>query len=36
MAVPARPVDCVEQRLDPSFLNLDPRQSYRIRVVNTG
>ncbi|KAJ6160508.1 hypothetical protein N7470_003904 [Penicillium chermesinum] len=36
MAVPARPLDCVEQQLDTSFLDLDPGRSYRIRVVNTG
>lgn len=36
MAVPARPVDCVEQRADSSFLDLDPDTTYRIRVVNTG
>ncbi|KAJ5088689.1 hypothetical protein N7456_012305 [Penicillium angulare] len=36
MAAPARPVDCVEQRADYSFLDIDPNTTYRIRVVNTG
>lgn len=36
MAVPARPLDCIEQQIDSSFLDLDPGTSYRIRVVNTG
>ncbi|KAJ5131343.1 CAZyme family AA1 [Penicillium bovifimosum] len=36
MAVPARPVDCINQLVDYSIFNLDPRTTYRIRVVNTG
>lgn len=36
MAVPSRPVDCINQRLNASFLDLDPAVTYRIRVVNTG
>jgi hypothetical protein len=36
MAVPARPVDCVEHYVDLSYLDFDDGLSYRIRVVNTG
>jgi hypothetical protein len=36
MAVPARPVDCIDQQVNNSFINLDPHASYRIRMVNTG
>ncbi|KAJ5883361.1 multicopper oxidase-domain-containing protein [Penicillium subrubescens] len=36
MAVPARPVDCIERLANTSFLDLDPDTAYRIRVVNTG
>lgn len=36
MAVPARPLNCVDQRASSSFLHLDPDTVYRIRVVNTG
>lgn len=36
MAVPARPVDCIEQLANTSFLDLDRDTAYRIRVVNTG
>lgn len=36
MAVPARPVDCIEQLANTSFLDLEPDMAYRIRVVNTG
>lgn len=36
MAVPARPLDCADQRANSSFLRLDPDTIYRIRVVNTG
>ncbi|CAI7677495.1 unnamed protein product [Penicillium pancosmium] len=36
MAVPARPVDCVEDQTKPTFLHLDLSASSRIRVVNTG
>ena len=36
MAVPARPVDCIEQLANTSSLDLDPDTAYRIRVVNTG
>ncbi|KAJ5312137.1 hypothetical protein N7508_002967 [Penicillium antarcticum] len=35
MAVPARPVDCVEG-MNSSSLDLDPNITYRIRVANTG
>ncbi|PGH12270.1 hypothetical protein AJ80_06784 [Polytolypa hystricis UAMH7299] len=36
MAVPARPLDCVSDGYYPPRLGMDPAQSYRIRVVNTG
>lgn len=36
MAVPARPLDCVDQQVNSSLLDLDPETIYRIRVVNTG
>lgn len=36
MAVPSRPVDCIDQQLNTSFLDLNPAITYRIRVVNTG
>lgn len=36
MAVPARPLNCFDQRVNSSFLHLDPDTVYRIRVVNTG
>ncbi|KAJ5625031.1 multicopper oxidase-domain-containing protein [Penicillium lagena] len=36
MAVPARPLDCVTQWVNSSFLDLEPGPKYRIRVVNTG
>lgn len=36
MAVPARPLDCVDSQVNSSFLTLDPETTYRIRVVNTG
>ncbi|KAI2791087.1 hypothetical protein POX_c03942 [Penicillium oxalicum] len=36
MAVPARPLDCISQVVNTSFLDLDPDTTYRIRVVNTG
>ncbi|KAF4761668.1 hypothetical protein N7455_003394 [Penicillium solitum] len=36
MAVPARPVDCIDQQVNNSFIDLDPHATYRIRVVNTG
>ncbi|RLM00270.1 hypothetical protein CFD26_108544 [Aspergillus turcosus] len=36
MAVPARPVDCVEHYVDLSYLDFDDGLSYRMRVVNTG
>jgi hypothetical protein len=32
----ARPVDCIEQPIDTSFLKMDSDTAYRIRVVNTG
>ncbi|KAJ5816091.1 hypothetical protein N7447_008324 [Penicillium robsamsonii] len=35
-AVPARPVDCIDQQMNNSFIDLDPHTTYRIRVVNTG
>ncbi|KAJ5689933.1 hypothetical protein N7462_004325 [Penicillium macrosclerotiorum] len=36
MAVPARPVDCISQCPDFSFLALERDSTYRIRVINTG
>lgn len=36
MAVHARPLDCVDQGANSSFLQLDTDTKYRIRVVNTG
>ncbi|GIC91516.1 uncharacterized protein Aud_007961 [Aspergillus udagawae] len=36
MAVPARPVDCVDHYIDLSYLDFDDGLPYRIRVVNTG
>ncbi|KAJ5207777.1 hypothetical protein N7449_002156 [Penicillium cf. viridicatum] len=36
MAVPARPVDCIDQQVNNSFIDLDPHATYRIRVINTG
>lgn len=37
MAVPARPVDCIEKNaMDLSYLDLNENSAYRIRVVNTG
>ncbi|KAJ5491343.1 hypothetical protein N7539_002910 [Penicillium diatomitis] len=36
MAVPARPLDCILQTADTSFLDVDPDVTYRVRVVNTG
>lgn len=36
MAVPARPLDCIDQQVNSSLLDLDSDISYRIRVVNTG
>ncbi|OJD15165.1 hypothetical protein AJ78_04560 [Emergomyces pasteurianus Ep9510] len=35
MAVPARPIDCSGENTIPHFI-IDPTQSYRVRVVNTG
>ncbi|CAI7671704.1 unnamed protein product [Penicillium discolor] len=35
-AVPARPVDCTDQQVNNSFIDLDLHATYRIRVVNTG
>ncbi|KAJ5725242.1 multicopper oxidase-domain-containing protein [Penicillium malachiteum] len=35
MAVPARPVNCIEQQVH-SMLDLDAEKTYLIRVVNTG
>lgn len=32
----ARPVNCVKQPVDTSFLKMDFGVAYRIRVVNTG
>ncbi|KAL2391109.1 ferro-O2-oxidoreductase [Blastomyces gilchristii SLH14081] len=34
-AVPARPIDCSSKTPMPHFM-IDPTQSYRVRVVNTG
>ncbi|KAF4231885.1 hypothetical protein CNMCM8980_001414 [Aspergillus fumigatiaffinis] len=36
MAVPARPVDCIEHYVELSYLDFDDGLPYRIRVVNTG
>ncbi|KAJ5551834.1 CAZyme family AA1 [Penicillium sp. DV-2018c] len=36
MAVPARPVDCINKLMDNPIFDLDPHTTYRIRVVNTG
>ncbi|PLB48849.1 hypothetical protein P170DRAFT_455674 [Aspergillus steynii IBT 23096] len=36
MAVPARPVNCVQQQMDLSYLDLELDKGYRLRVVNTG
>ena len=39
MAVPARPVDCIEKNatdLPYLDLNVNENSAYRIRVVNTG
>ncbi|KAI9042193.1 uncharacterized protein KD926_006113 [Aspergillus affinis] len=36
MAVPARPVDCVQQEMDLTYLNVEAGMRYRLRVVNTG
>ncbi|KAL2006773.1 hypothetical protein VTN00DRAFT_9441 [Thermoascus crustaceus] len=35
MAIPARPVDCIDNLAQPR-IDLDPRKTYRVRVVNTG
>ncbi|OQE38702.1 hypothetical protein PENCOP_c008G08284 [Penicillium coprophilum] len=35
-AVPARPVDCIDQPVNNTFVDLDPHTIYRIRVVNIG
>ncbi|EEH49915.2 uncharacterized protein PADG_05994 [Paracoccidioides brasiliensis Pb18] len=35
-AVPARPVDCLEDGHPVPYLIIDPTQSYRVRLVNTG
>ncbi|KAK2747994.1 hypothetical protein FQN57_001585 [Myotisia sp. PD_48] len=36
MAVPMRPVDCLNDQYSPPQLSFDPSMSHRIRVVNTG
>jgi hypothetical protein len=36
MAVPARPVDCVEQNSDLKYLHGEANTLHRLRVVNTG
>lgn len=36
MAVPARPLDCIDEQVNSSLLDIEPDTSYRIRVVNTG
>ncbi|KAJ5684883.1 uncharacterized protein N7477_001228 [Penicillium maclennaniae] len=36
MAVPARPVDCVEQHSNLTYLHTDVPTVFRLRVVNTG
>lgn len=36
MAVPARPVDCVEHNSDLTYLHGEANTLYRLRVVNTG
>jgi hypothetical protein len=35
MAVPARPVDCIEV-VNPTIMGLDPDITYILRVANTG
>lgn len=35
MAVPARPVDCIDHLAHPR-IDLDLTETYRVRVVNTG
>jgi hypothetical protein len=36
MALPARPLDCLEDGYTKPRLLIDPKLPYRIRVVNTG
>jgi len=36
MAVPARPVDCIDQQANSSFIGFESDMTYLIRVVNTG
>ncbi|GKZ38374.1 hypothetical protein AbraIFM66950_010532 [Aspergillus brasiliensis] len=36
MAVPARPVDCILQQMNVSYLDAKGDAKYRVRVVNTG
>lgn len=36
MAVPARPVDCVEQYSDLTYLHAGANTAYRLRMINTG
>ncbi|PYI07096.1 hypothetical protein BO78DRAFT_444304 [Aspergillus sclerotiicarbonarius CBS 121057] len=36
MAVPARPVDCINRQMNLSYLDANSDTTYRVRVVNTG
>ncbi|THC94179.1 hypothetical protein EYZ11_006352 [Aspergillus tanneri] len=36
MAVPAQPVDCIQQELNLSYLDTDIEPGYKLRIVNTG
>ncbi|RAL05428.1 laccase [Aspergillus ibericus CBS 121593] len=36
MAVPARPVDCINRQMNLSYLDANSDITYRVRVINTG
>jgi len=36
MAVPTRPVDCLERHADLKYLHAKADTAYRLRIVNTG
>ncbi|OOF95289.1 multicopper oxidase [Aspergillus carbonarius ITEM 5010] len=36
MAVPARPVDCINRQMNLSYLDANDDTTYRVRIVNTG